>query len=758
LLGTASQVINLPYGENMPQQTQLLNYGKAYKSASFANFPAEAWQNVLGGDMTANKTFAKVPWVYAASDLVASAVMTAPLYFVRGETEWKNGSQDAPPVDWFNDWSIMAYKLVFSALNFGAGYLNNDPADFRYLSPSSITERLSPRTGQLVGFDRVQGRGNSVDLDPEQVVHFWWFKDPLTEVGRANLYPAKIALGSANALHSYQELITKYFESGAVGVKALQSPMPPNPEEAQALKTWWGRVVGGVKNAFGTGVLNPDAKVMKISDNLSEFYDTAVVDNARRDVEAAFGLPETMLNQAANLATKQADQIDFLSNVIEPICDWLATTLNQQAAVALRGYRAVYRLDELQAMQRDENEVSKSVLNYVAAGYGREITADLLGVDLNDEQRAKIQEVDKLAWNNLILQLTDLGGTSRRRDPEEPDLTNLNQDTAVAMRAVELGQLERWVANRLSRGKAVNPEDFNAEHLTPDEVKTVVLRETASAEDTPFSKAASLTPDDEARDKIERRMTAAVYKALRELPQAVIGDNTNGWESRLRGYMPTIRAALENSLRDAVLLGTESGREYVERALGAKKAEIAINWGLVNDAAISWLLNNAEGFGTGYVDYLAQQLGENTADKIRTEIAAWIQNQEPISVLVDKLISDYMFSRSRAEAIAQTEVTRAYAWGNRQAWRESGVVSGMQWVTANDERVCPICAPLGGLRFGDTAEPSDIDDQKRRGVKVDLNAPFVHPGGRGAAGKFKGEEFDLPPAHPRCRCSVVPLI
>jgi hypothetical protein len=272
----------------MPQQT-LLNYGNAYKSTSFANFPAEAWQNVLGGDMTANKTFAKVPWVYAASDLVASAVMTAPLYFVRGETEWKNGSQDAPPVDWFNDWSIMAYKLVFSALNFGAGYVNNDPADFRYLSPSSITENMD-NNGRLKGFDRSFGNGFFVSIKPEDIVHFWWFKDPLTEVGRAKLYPASVALDSGNVLHSYQELLRRYFESGAVGVKALQSPMPPNPEEAQALKTWWGRVVGGVKNAFGTGVLNPDAKVMKISDNLSEFYDTAVVENARRDVEVSLWL------------------------------------------------------------------------------------------------------------------------------------------------------------------------------------------------------------------------------------------------------------------------------------------------------------------------------------------------------------------------------------------------------------------------------------------------------------------------------------
>jgi hypothetical protein len=280
-----------------------------------------------------------------------------------------------------------------------------------------------------------------------------------------------------------------------------------------------------------------------------------------------------MLNQAANLATKQADQIDFLSNVIEPICDWLATTINQQAAVSLRGYRAVYRLDELQAMQRDENEVSKSVLNYVAAGYGREITADLLGVDLNDEQRAKIQEVDKLAWNNLILQLTDLGGTSRRRDPEEPDLTNLNQDTAVSMRAVELGQLERWVANRLSRGKAVNPDDFNAEHLTPDEVKTVVLRETANAEDTPFptvtttntTKQGELgTPDGTLTERhVRGRRLVSLQKEFERL-----------LEPQLRGFPK--RSALQQ-------IGIEALRQMAEQLDTGSSQEIQ---GQINTAVV----------------------------------------------------------------------------------------------------------------------------------------------------------------------------
>ena len=72
---------------------------------------------------------------------------------------------------------------------------------------------------------------------------------------------------------------------------------------------------------------------------------------------------------------------------------------------------------------------------------------------------------------------------------------------------------------------------------------------------------------------------------------------------------------------------------------------------------------------------------------------------------------------------------------------------------------CPICAPLGGLTFVDGAsQPASINTQERRGVTAGLSDVFVHPGGKGAAGKFDGKTFERPPAHARCRCSLSPMI
>jgi len=63
---------------------------------------------------------------------------------------------------------------------------------------------------------------------------------------------------------------------------------------------------------------------------------------------------------------------------------------------------------------------------------------------------------------------------------------------------------------------------------------------------------------------------------------------------------------------------------------------------------------------------------------------------------------------------------------------------------------CPICGPLGGLTMTDEgADPASVDEQIARGVQANLGDKFVHPG--------TGMVFD-PPAHPRCRCAILPIV
>lgn len=160
-------------------------------------------------------------------------------------------------------------------------------------------------------------------------------------------------------------------------------------------------------------------------------------------------------------------------------------------------------------------------------------------------------------------------------------------------------------------------------------------------------------------------------------------------------------------------------KELSEKSSESKQVEISINWDLANADAIEW----ARQYGHELLD----DLSAATVRMLQEEIAQFVEAGDMTIPQLKKRLMErpFLFDAKRAELIASTEVTRAFAQGNLTAWKESGYTEGKEWVTANDELVCPICGPLDGQI-------------------VAINETFE--GG-----------FDAPPAHPRCRCGINPV-
>ena len=80
-------------------------------------------------------------------------------------------------------------------------------------------------------------------------------------------------------------------------------------------------------------------------------------------------------------------------------------------------------------------------------------------------------------------------------------------------------------------------------------------------------------------------------------------------------------------------------------------------------------------------------------------------------------------ARGRAEVIARTEIIRAHAEGQLDALERMGVERigvAVEWSTADDTRVCPLCSAMDGVV-----------------IKVK-------------------ESHGLIPRHPQCRCAFIP--
>jgi len=102
------------------------------------------------------------------------------------------------------------------------------------------------------------------------------------------------------------------------------------------------------------------------------------------------------------------------------------------------------------------------------------------------------------------------------------------------------------------------------------------------------------------------------------------------------------------------------------------------------------------------------------------------ESMESMAKRVTAVFSDYTEGNAaHARMIARSETIRASNDATLEAWRQSGVVSGKEWLVGG--ACCEVCAEIAG------DGPIPLDEM------------------------FDGREFgpvDGPPLHPNCRCSL----
>lgn len=141
--------------------------------------------------------------------------------------------------------------------------------------------------------------------------------------------------------------------------------------------------------------------------------------------------------------------------------------------------------------------------------------------------------------------------------------------------------------------------------------------------------------------------------------------------------------------------------------------------GLLNDRALKFAeTRSAE---------LVTKIEETTRDMLRVTIRDAVEQGMGSFDLAKMIEENNAFSPERADLIASYELGTALEEGNMSAWRDSGVVTGKEWITADDEIVsddCQMNAAQGVIGLEEEFQSGDMN-------------PLAHPG---------------------CRCSVAPVV
>jgi SPP1 gp7 family putative phage head morphogenesis protein len=152
------------------------------------------------------------------------------------------------------------------------------------------------------------------------------------------------------------------------------------------------------------------------------------------------------------------------------------------------------------------------------------------------------------------------------------------------------------------------------------------------------------------------------------------------------------------------------------------------------------------------MQFLSKNYNDTTIKLLTEKLAQGQADGLSIDQLKELVNQLYDFSNTvRAGMVARTETFRIGNGATREAWRQSGVVKSIKWYTAEDEKVCDICAPMDGKTvgidqtFGTPGEPLIGADGEP--VEVDGDVHLMSDYGDGETPQ------DM---HTNCRCYIRP--
>ena len=200
-----------------------------------------------------------------------------------------------------------------------------------------------------------------------------------------------------------------------------------------------------------------------------------------------------------------------------------------------------------------------------------------------------------------------------------------------------------------------------------------------------------------------QEMRVAILKDLEKEIAGVAGELEATWKVRIRGNVEgAMRLGIEDGIGQMEALEAPDFQDLTDVS---RNALVKRTFATIDKAAIDFLAN-----------YQVQLLGDVSA-----ELASGIKRTVTQGVLSGKSIPEvareigrvvkdkeafrragktvFKTAQQRATLIARTETLRAHNEGRMAFYREVGVAR-VRWLTADDERTCPECAPLDGKVLG----------------------------------------------------------
>lgn len=680
-----------------------------------------------GGGLSNEKTIsskllkANTGWVYRNNDVIAKEVgaIELELYTIKvvnGDFEY-NRIYDHPlldAIDKFNTnttrqdgfYTTQSHKKLTGDAFWLLDWQGSELTNIYLLEPDKVELDLGTPNDKTDSFvkgykykDTVDGQEIDAYYYPDQIIHF---RTPNPSNPFRGYGAVEAAADTIDTDNLAQETMKKFYLNGAIVNFILTTEGRITQDQLKRLRAELKANYSGTANAYKTMILGGGFKpeTIQLSNREQEFLKQ--LEWYRDKIMVLFGNTKASLGivDDVNRATHESAMVSWRKNSIKPEMQALVNTLNE-FLVPRYGNNLVLTFKDPVGEDRTALLEEATVLIQQDIADVNEVR-ELLGLDarpneVNDSLRAEKEPVPESLEN------IDLKTILRSRGHYQ----RLQQYNIIKAEAKKIA--ERIVK---SRKKKNEPNKEVREHALFSNAKVWEY----------WAKQIRITETVEAnfKNKVSQFIDKVRDEALANLPEEV----------------PKTYRKKQLFNKDELLVTAELDFTPLLTSVAIKSGQEALD--LIDSD--NPYIPDVENLIKGNIRRFTGSMLSTEQDKMAKIISQGIKNGLSIPQIRASMLEAFdQLNKVQADRVTRTEVLRISNQSAVDAWAQSGVVEGKQWLTAEDDRVDGDCKELNGRI-------------------ISLSDTYLDKGA--SIGDFTNNyaDVDEPPLHPNCRCVVLPVL
>lgn len=536
--------------------------------------------------------------------------------------------------------------------------------------PTSIWPYLRP-DGMTVFPDRdnfishyaymAQGGTESVDFDPEEIIHFK-FCNPLDPY--RGYSPVKAGELEISTNTKASEFNWAFFANNARPAGILNVQEKITEDQRDRLETQWNRQHKNLGNAHRMAIISGGTIDYKDIGFTQKDMDFKELKNMTRDeILAVFQVPLSILNpnESINRATAQVSKDVFIEQTIFPLMKRFTMTLNEFLLPLYGDDTLIFDFVNT-VPENAEDKINK---------YNSGLTQGWLTVD-------EVRQMEGLGT---------LGTSAKSKKYHEPRVPYIRRTDDEQLEK----ELKKQISDKL--GKTITKKIKKKRQN--DKFEQIGLQFWKRKQATISGNKKKL------QNKLRttfNRQEAIVTSSYKD--NGSIGLNVFTESEKLRTQVSPVMSDLVK-------------QEYIA------SMKLMGNENFLTDAQFQDYINSA---GTKYITAINKTTIKELERQITL---GQQQNLPDDEILRNLRIVFESALFERAKTITDTELNRMSNWASQKAYEDSGVVDFKIWYTALDERVCPYCMPLHGKKIPTGENFFDLGDEFLGDAKTPLNLDFI---------------------------------